>query len=41
MTIAVAAVAHVIAPSDTADALNKDTNRVKAIQEGEATHTTT
>ena len=41
MVIAVAVVAHVTAPSDTSDAPNIDTNKVKGTQEGEATHTTT
>ena len=41
MIIAATAVAHVNAPSDTADAPNTDTNRVKGTQEREVTHTTT
>ena len=41
MIIPVASIAHVTAPSDTVDATNTNTNRVKGTQDGEATHTTT
>ena len=41
MIIATTAVAHITAPSDTADAPNTDKNKVKGIKEGEVTHTTT